>query len=642
MTILVRGDDRPEPNETFSVVLSSPVGAVLADTTGTGRIVSDEGPRTIAVSDVAVLEGQASTTVNAVFTLSLSSPVLSGETVTVKYATVNGTAVAGTDYTARSGTATFPAGASSLTVPVVVRGDATVEAAETFGLNLGTPVGAVLADTAGLGVIRNDDGSTSAAPAPALSVGDGWVVEGSAADDSAGKGRSAVFRVTLGAASTRTVTSAYSVVLGTAADSAASTDVVVGSGTLSLPAGARSTTISVPVVGDDLFEGNETFRVVLSSPSGAVYADSSGLGTVADDEGPMTVEVGDVAVVETDSGTPTADFPVRLVGGAAPAAVSFAYATSSGTASSGSDFTATSGRFAFPAGQTTGVISVPLRPDTTQEANETFKLTLSSPTAAVLADATATGTIVDDDNTPAAGSIKAAVGGRSAQESSGLATVTVAFAKPVPVPIDLTWSTVPGSATPGTDYVEQTDVPVTVPTGATSLDLQVPLIDDADPEPTEAFTVAVRGPASVALVGPPAVVAILDDETPAPATTVAPVVATGDIACAPTNANYNGGAGTAKFCQQRATSNLAVSRQPAAVLGLGDLQYENGELNAFQLSYGPTWGRLKSVTYPAPATTSTSRPGRPATTSTSRSAPPARARWTPGTPSTSGPGGPSP
>src|SRR3954469_16766991 len=43
VTIVVRGDDRPEPNETFSVVLSSPVGAVLADTAGTGRIVSDEG-----------------------------------------------------------------------------------------------------------------------------------------------------------------------------------------------------------------------------------------------------------------------------------------------------------------------------------------------------------------------------------------------------------------------------------------------------------------------------------------------------------------------------------------------------------------------------------------------------------------------
>src|SRR4051812_31032363 len=106
--IVVRGDDRPEPNEAFSVVLSSPAGAVLADNTGTGRIVSDEGPRTIAVSDVAVLEGKASTTVNAVFTISLSTPVQSGETVTVKYATANSTATAGTDYTAKSGTATFP------------------------------------------------------------------------------------------------------------------------------------------------------------------------------------------------------------------------------------------------------------------------------------------------------------------------------------------------------------------------------------------------------------------------------------------------------------------------------------------------------------------------------------------------------
>ncbi len=595
VTILVRGDDRPEPNETFSVVLSSPVGVGIDDAKGTGRIVSDEGPRTISISDVSVLEGKAATTVNAVFTLSLSVPVQSGETVRVKYATGNGTAVAGKDYTARSGTATFPAGASTVKVPVVVRGDSTVEAGETFSLNLGSPVGAVLADAAGLGTIRNDDGGTSAAPAPALSIGDGWVVEGAA-----GQGRSALFPVTLGAASTRTVTSAYRVVLTTTAGSAGSVDVVAVSGTLSLPPGARSTVVSVPVVGDDLFEGNETFRVVLSSPSGAVYADTTGLGTVADDEGPMTLEVGDVAVVETDSGSPSAQFEVRLVGGQAPGPVSFSYATSSGTASSGSDFTARSGRFTFPPGETTGVIDVPLRPDTIREANETFTLKLSSPVAAVLADATAVGTIVDDDTTLAPGSVKTAIAGRSASESAGVATVTVSFAKPVPLPIDLAFSTVPGSAEAGSDYVPQTDVGVTAPAGATSLDLQIPLIDDQDPEPTESFTVSITGPASLALVGPPAVVAILDDESPASATTVAPVLAVGDIACAPTDPNYNNGAGTAKFCQQRATSDLAVRRNPAAVLSLGDLQYENGELNAFALSYDPSWGRLKAVTHPAP------------------------------------------
>lgn len=191
VTIVVRGDDLPEPNETFSVGLSSPVGATLADASGTGRIVSDEGPRTIAIGDTTVLEGKANTTVDAVFTLTLSTPVQSGETVTVKYDTADGTAVAGSDYTARSGTATFPVNTSTLNLSVAVRGDVTVEAAERFALNLGSPVGAVLADTAGLGTIRNDDGTTSAAPAPALSIGDGWVVEGAA-----GETRSATFRVT--------------------------------------------------------------------------------------------------------------------------------------------------------------------------------------------------------------------------------------------------------------------------------------------------------------------------------------------------------------------------------------------------------------------------------------------------------------
>jgi hypothetical protein len=77
------------------------------------------------------------------------------------------------------------------------------------------------------------------------------------------------------------------------------------------------------------------------------------------------------------------------------------------------------------------------------------------------------------------------------------------------------------------------------------------------------------------------------------------VGAAGDIACDPANPNYRGGTGTANNCTQLATSNLLVGAQPAAVLPLGDDQYECGGLSAFQQSYAPSWGRLLSVTHPA-------------------------------------------
>ena len=78
------------------------------------------------------------------------------------------------------------------------------------------------------------------------------------------------------------------------------------------------------------------------------------------------------------------------------------------------------------------------------------------------------------------------------------------------------------------------------------------------------------------------------------------IVAVGDIACDPANPAYAGGRGTTSNCQQAATSDLAVAANPAAVLALGDLQYDCGGTAAFAASYDPTWGRLKAITHPVP------------------------------------------
>jgi len=78
------------------------------------------------------------------------------------------------------------------------------------------------------------------------------------------------------------------------------------------------------------------------------------------------------------------------------------------------------------------------------------------------------------------------------------------------------------------------------------------------------------------------------------------VAAVGDIACDPSSASFNGGAGTATACAQLATSNLAVGQSLAAVLALGDDQYGCGGYSAFLQSYDSSWGRVKSITHPVP------------------------------------------
>ena len=108
----------------------------------------------ITIGDVSVTEGNSGT-VNARFTVSLSAA--SASTVTVSYATADGTATAGSDYAAKSGTLTFAAGTTQQAIDVTVNGDTAAEPNETFYVNLSGPSGATLADAQGQGTITNDD-----------------------------------------------------------------------------------------------------------------------------------------------------------------------------------------------------------------------------------------------------------------------------------------------------------------------------------------------------------------------------------------------------------------------------------------------------------------------------------------------------
>lgn len=109
---------------------------------------------TISINDVSKLEGKNGTT-SFTFTVQLSAAAASS--VTVNFATANGTAVAGSDYTATSGTLVFNAGETTRPVIVSVNGDRTREADETFTVNLSGATGATVLDASGAGVIRNDD-----------------------------------------------------------------------------------------------------------------------------------------------------------------------------------------------------------------------------------------------------------------------------------------------------------------------------------------------------------------------------------------------------------------------------------------------------------------------------------------------------
>ena len=127
--------------------------------------------------------------------------------------------------------------------------------------------------------------------------------------------------------------------------------------------------------------------------------DAVGTGTIRNTEpDPLKVSVSDASATEGDA----AEFTASL-SAASSQRVTVQYATSSGSAESGTDFTAATGTVTFAVGETSKTVNVATTDDSADEADETFTLTLSSPTNATLGDATATGTINDDDAPPTVG-----------------------------------------------------------------------------------------------------------------------------------------------------------------------------------------------------------------------------------------------
>jgi hypothetical protein len=117
----------------------------------------------ITIADVSISEGNSGVK-NATFTIDLSSA--STTNVSVQYATRNGTATAGSDYTAKSGSITFSPGQTRKTVAISVTGDTNYESDEDFLLELSSAVGATLSRSKASGKITNDDAQPTPPPPP--------------------------------------------------------------------------------------------------------------------------------------------------------------------------------------------------------------------------------------------------------------------------------------------------------------------------------------------------------------------------------------------------------------------------------------------------------------------------------------------
>ena len=440
----------------------------------------------LSINNVAVVEGDSGTA-NAAFTVTLSS--VSTQTITVNFATADGTATAGSDYNSRSGTLLFTPGQTTKTVTVGVKGDTLDENNETFFVNLSN---ANISKASGTCTILDND------PTAVLTINDITFAEGT------GPVTNASFTVTLSPASGRNVTVNYTSADGTAH---APDDYNSRSGTLLFTPGQTTKTITIGVKNDNVVEDNEFFKVNLSGASGAILGDNQGVCTILDNDA-AGISINDVTIVENDSGLKNLKFTLSL---STPSSktVTVDYATADGSATAGSDYVQTSGTVTFSIGQTIKTFIVQSTGDLLDEDNETFFVNLSNPVVGVINDGQGIGTINDNDPAPllSINDIRVAEGNGGTGNVAFTVTLSAVSARTVTV----NFATVDGSATAGSDYNARSGS-VTFAPGQTSKTITVGIKGDTVSESDETFKVNLSGAVNANIADNQGVCTITNDD----------------------------------------------------------------------------------------------------------------------------------
>ena len=275
----------------------------------------------------------------------------------------------------------------------------------------------------------------------------------------------------------------------------AATSYVTTAGTLTFQAGQQTKTITVPVVGNTLYDETRTFQVQLSSPTNGTLTTgmTTATGTILDDDPPPCVSIANVSVMKAKSGTTNATFTVSL-SAASGTPVTVSYATANGGAhpatSAGhqSDYSPKSGTLTFNPGQTKETLTVPIYGNTVYDLNETFLVNLSSPTGATLATSTATGTIENNNPMPAISVSSPSVVESSNPSATVLAVFQVTLTGATDMPVTVAYTTANGTALAGTAYTAQSGTLTFTPGGPTTQTVVVNVSGSAVQQLTRIFT----------------------------------------------------------------------------------------------------------------------------------------------------------
>ena len=274
VTITVAGDTLVEGNETFVLALSSPsTGYDVSPATLTNTILNDDSAFAIAAGSASEASGSIP------FVVTRSGDLSQAATLSYAVSLAAGDTATASDFaggTLPTGEVTFAANASTATILVPIADDSVSEPDETFTVTL-SGAGQTITTATAAGTITNDD-------LPGLSIANASIIEGDAGTSVL------VFTVTASApAPTDGISFQAATSDGTAS---AGSDYVALAGNFTIAAGATSTTVSIVINGDTVFERNETLLVTLTNPTNAIIAGGQATGTIANDDAvPATASI---------------------------------------------------------------------------------------------------------------------------------------------------------------------------------------------------------------------------------------------------------------------------------------------------------------------------------------------------------------
>ncbi len=505
ITVRINSDRAFEADENFLVRLSNPLDAVIQTGEATGMILNDDLVPVLTIADLGLLEGDSGPQ-KVLMPVQLSRPT--GQAVTVKWTTLNGTALAPSDYIAASGELTFAPGETTRNIELTVNGDVLSESDETFFVRLTEPANATLdREKGGVAVVAIVDDDSL----PVLSVASAQVM---VTEGDSGL-QTATITVQLSKASGQAVAVKWSTADGTAI---AASDYIAASGDLALAPGETSQSFSVFVRGDVLNEPKENFFVTLEDPANATIdqANARAVVTIENDDTPPVVTITDVQIVEGNSGTQPATLTIQLSRASAQQ-VSVKWTATDGTALAGSDYIAASGEAIFAPGETSKSIVVQVNGDTVSEPDELFMVNLSGAINTTVGQAIATVKIVNDDQATVLNILNASLteGDSGAQN----ATIVVQLSQASGLPVTVKWATEDGSAIAASDYVAASGTLAFAP-GETSKSITVSVNGDTLNEADEGFAVNLSSPTNATLGISKGVVSIINND-PLPALSVA-------------------------------------------------------------------------------------------------------------------------